>query len=124
MVEMVEVRVGFGFMLSRTEVLACLMGGTGIRHCSPVSNGLPDHQAQRDHSRFKAGAYAMPSPASSDVCCVFPDGGVGRSEMKKDRRRFGFRGKARLSDCVSEGSVEGLRRESAVGRRVEASVAG
>ena len=39
--------------------------------------------------------------------------------MKKDRRRFGFRGKARLSDCVSEGSVVGLRRESAVGRRVE-----
>ena len=39
--------------------------------------------------------------------------------MKKDRRRFGFIGKARLSDCVSEGSVVGLRRESAVGRRVE-----
>ena len=44
--------------------------------------------------------------------------------MKKDRCRFGFRGKARLSDCVSEGSFVGLRRESAVGRCVEASVAG
>ena len=39
--------------------------------------------------------------------------------MQKDRRRFGFRGKARLSDCVSEGSVVGLRRESAVARLVE-----
>ena len=39
--------------------------------------------------------------------------------MKKDRRRFGFRGKVRLSDCVSEASVVGLRRESAVGRRME-----
>ena len=39
--------------------------------------------------------------------------------MKKYRRRFGFRGKARLSDCVSEASVVGLRRESAVGRRME-----
>ena len=119
MVEMVEVRVGSGFMLSRTEVLARLMVGPAIRHWRAVPNASPAHQAQRDHSRFKAGAYAMPSPASSDVCCIFSDGGVGRSEMKKDRRRFGFRGKARLSDCVSEGSVEGLRRESAVGRRVE-----
>ena len=32
---------------------------------------------------------------------------------------WGSGGKARLSDCVSEGLVEGLRRESAVGRRVE-----
>ena len=71
MVEMVEVCVGFGFMLPRTEVLACLMIGPAIRHCSAVPNASPDHQAQKDHSRFKAGAYAMPSPASSDVCCIF-----------------------------------------------------
>ena len=64
MVEMVEVRVGFGFMLSRTEVLARLMVGPAIRHWRAVPNASPAHQAQRDHSRFKAGAYAMPSPAS------------------------------------------------------------
>ena len=63
-VGMVEVRVGFGFMLSRTEVLARLMVGPAIRHWRAVPNASPAHQAQRDHSRFKAGAYAMPSPAS------------------------------------------------------------
>ena len=108
MVEMGEVRVGFGFMLSRTEVLARLMVGPAIRHWRAVPNASPAHQAPKDHSRFKVGAYAMPSPASSDVCCIFSDGGVGRSEMKKDRRRFGFRGKARLDGVwkrLSQGSA-------------------
>ena len=55
-VEMVEVRMGFGFMLSRTEVLARLMVGPAIRHWRAVPNASPAHQAQKDHSRFKAGA--------------------------------------------------------------------
>ena len=41
MVEMGEVRVGFGFMLSRTEVLARLMVGPVIRHCLQCRMPVP-----------------------------------------------------------------------------------
>ena len=41
MVEIVEVRIGFGFMLSRTEVLACLMVGPAIRHCLQCRMPVP-----------------------------------------------------------------------------------
>ncbi len=52
-----------GFMLPRTEVLACLMIGPAIRHCSAAPNANPTHQAQKENSRLKIGVYSMKSPA-------------------------------------------------------------
>lgn len=52
-----------GFMLPRTEVLACLMIGPAIRHCSAAPNANPAHQAQKENSRLKIGVYSMKSPA-------------------------------------------------------------
>ena len=119
LVEMVEVCVGFGFMLPRTEVLARLMVGPVIRHCLQCRMSVPTIRLKKitPASRPVLMQCRHPPPRTSVV--FFFDGGVGRSEMKKYRRRFGFRGKARLSDCVSEASVVGLRRESAVGWRME-----
>ena len=52
-----------GFMLPRTEVLACLMIGPAIRHCSAAPNANPAHQAQKENSRLKIGVYSMKSPS-------------------------------------------------------------
>ena len=41
-----------GFMLPRTEVLACLMIGPAIRHCSAAPNASPAHQTQKENSRL------------------------------------------------------------------------
>ena len=109
MVEMVEVRVGFGFMLSRTEVLARLMVGPVIRHCLQCRMPVPTIRLKKITPASRPVLKECRHPPRRTSVIFFSDGGVGQSEMQKDRRRFGFRGKARLSDCVSEGSVVGLR---------------
>ena len=60
-----------GFMLPRTEVLACLMIGPAIRHCSAAPNASPAHQAQRVTPASRSGAYGLSSPAYCDGFMYF-----------------------------------------------------